>query len=119
MIQVSSALRAIPPPCLFCWLVFFIFLHFWIVFVMIVFIELSIELCRQQPGPGPAGSWAGPAWFKMLLGLGGNRGGGGGGERGNFMYFKYNFSFSRQKRILHLLIHPNFPIRVFWRRWNR
>ena len=36
---------------------------------------------RQQPGPGPAGSWAGPAWFKMLLGLGGNRGGGG-GEKG-------------------------------------
>ncbi len=35
---------------------------------------------RQQPGPGPAGSWAGPAWFKMLLGLGGNRGGGGGGK---------------------------------------
>ena len=26
---------------------------------------------RQQPGPGPPGSWAGPAWFKMLLGLGG------------------------------------------------
>ena len=45
----------------------------------------------QQPGPGPAGSWAGPAWFKMLLGLGGNQGGGG-GERGNFMYLKYNFS---------------------------
>ena len=46
-------------------------------------IELSILLpsvlpkLRQQPGPGPAGSWAGPAWFKMLLGLGGNQGGGG------------------------------------------
>ena len=40
---------------------------------------------RQQPGPGPAGSWAGPAWFikfKMLLGLGGNQGGGGGGGKG-------------------------------------
>ena len=35
---------------------------------------------RQQPGPGPAGSWAGPAWFKMLLGLGGNPGGGGEGK---------------------------------------
>ena len=45
-------------------------------------IELPIELpkLRQQPGPGPAGSWAGPAWFKMLLGLGGNQGGGGGGK---------------------------------------
>ena len=42
---------------------------------------------RQQPGPGPAGSWAGPAWFKMLLGLGGNQGGGG-GERGNFFKLK-------------------------------
>ena len=29
----------------------------------------------------PAGSWAGPAWFEMLLGLGGNQGGGG-GEKG-------------------------------------
>ena len=29
---------------------------------------------RQQPGPGPAGSWAGPAWFKMPLGLGGEPG---------------------------------------------
>ena len=36
---------------------------------------------RKQPGPGPAGSWAGPAWFKMLLGLGGTRVVGG-GERG-------------------------------------
>ena len=33
-------------------------------------IGLPIGL-RQQPGPGPARSWAGPAWFKMLLGLGG------------------------------------------------
>ena len=42
---------------------------------------------RQQPGPGPAGSWAGPAWFKMLLGLGGNQGGGGGeGKRGGMPY---------------------------------
>ena len=48
---------------------------------------------RQQPGPGPAGSWAGPAWFKMLLGLGGNQGGGwgGGGERG-FVFKKGTFS---------------------------
>ena len=41
---------------------------------------------RQQPGPGPAGSWAGPAWFKMLLGLGGSQGGERrreGGGRGN------------------------------------
>ena len=52
----------------------------------------------KQPGPGPAGSWAGPAWFKMLLGLGGNRGGGG-GERGKFMYFKYNFSLDTAKRM--------------------
>ena len=29
-----------------------------------------------------AGSWAGPAWFKMLLGSGGNQGGGGGGAKG-------------------------------------
>ena len=36
----------------------------------------------DRPGPGPAGSWAGPAWFKMLLGLGGNQGGGGGGGKG-------------------------------------
>ena len=27
---------------------------------------------------GRTGSWAGPAWFKMLLGLGGRQGGGGG-----------------------------------------
>ena len=35
-----------------------------------------------------AGSWAGPAWFKMLLGLGGNQGGGvgGGGERGGILH---------------------------------
>ena len=46
-------------------------------------IGLHIYCLRQQPGPGPAGSWAGPAWFKMLLGLGGNQGGGvGGGEKG-------------------------------------
>ena len=32
---------------------------------------------------GRTGSWAGPAWFKMLLGLGRNQGGGvGGGEKG-------------------------------------
>ena len=36
------------------------------------------------------GSWAGPAWFKMLLGFGGNQGGGG-GERGNFMCLNHNF----------------------------
>ena len=30
----------------------------------------------DHSGPGPAGSWAGPAWFKMLLGLGGSQGGG-------------------------------------------
>ena len=65
------------------------------------------------PGPGPAGSWAGPAWFKMLLGLGGNRGGGR-GERGNFMYLKYNFSFSRQKSMLKQFVHTSFSIRVFW-----
>ena len=41
--------------------------------------HLLFPKLRQQPGPGPAGSWAGPAWFKMLLGLGGNQGGGGGG----------------------------------------
>ena len=40
---------------------------------------ISCGSSSQQPGPGPAGSWAGPAWFKMLLGLGGNQGGGGGG----------------------------------------
>ena len=30
-------------------------------------------------GTAGAGSWAGPAGFKMLLGLGGSQGGGGGG----------------------------------------
>ena len=42
-------------------------------------------------GGGVGVGWAGPAWFKMLLGLGGNQGGGG-GERGNFMYLYHNFS---------------------------
>ena len=36
---------------------------------------------------GRTGSWAGPAWFEMLLGLGGKQGGGvGGGERGGILY---------------------------------
>ena len=39
---------------------------------------LAHSKLRQQPGPGPAGSWAGPAWFKMLLGLWGNQWVGGG-----------------------------------------
>ena len=94
---------------------------------------------RQQPGPGPAGSWAGPAWFKMLLGLGGNQGGGGepgwcgggdqggggkqgggggggGGKRDNFMYLYHNFSLVNQKRMLWVFVHTNFSIRVFWER---
>ena len=43
-----------------------------------------IRQLRQQPVLGRTGSWAGPAWFKMLLGLGGNQGGGvrGWGEKG-------------------------------------
>ena len=41
--------------------------------------ELPIELPIELSIEGPAGSWAGPAWFKMLLGLGGNRGAGGKG----------------------------------------
>ena len=40
------------------------------------------------PGPGPAGSWAGPAWFKMLLGLGGGARVVGGGGGGNFFKLK-------------------------------
>ena len=41
-------------------------------------IELPIN--RLGGRLGRTGSWAGPAWFKMLLGLGGNQGGGGGGK---------------------------------------
>ena len=47
--------------------------------------KIGLQL-RQQPGPGPAGSWARPAWFKMLLGLGGNQGGGVGGKEGVILY---------------------------------
>ena len=54
------------------------------------------EITPFPPPPPPLpllpGSWAGPAWFKMLLGLGGNQGGGG-GKGGNFMYLNHNFSF--------------------------
>ena len=64
---------------------------------------------RQQPGPGPAGSWAGPAWFKMLLGLGGEPGwwggGGKGGEKGGhtlsvFLEKHINVSFSYKYALL-------------------
>ena len=35
--------------------------------------------CVSSRVLGQTGSWAGPAWFKMLLGLGGRDGVGGGG----------------------------------------
>ena len=70
---------------------------------------------RQQSGPGPAGSWAGPAWFKMLLGLGGNQGGGG---------WKWvisctsniTFHWILQTKMLKAFAHTSFSIRVFWLR---
>ena len=61
---------------------------------------MPIGPSKGSQAASAAGSWAGPAWFKMLLGLGGNQGGGGGGDRGNFMYLYHNFSFSRQKRMV-------------------
>ena len=38
------------------------------------------------------------------------------GERGNFMYFKYNFSLDTAKRMLKPFVHTSFSIRVFWLR---
>jgi hypothetical protein len=55
-----------------------------------IVLPMVLPKLRQQRGPGPAGSWAGPAWFKMLLGLGGNQGGGV-GEMG-FLFKKKYFS---------------------------
>ena len=63
---------------------------------------------NRAKGPGPG---------RLGFGLGGNLGGvGGGGERGNFMYFKYNFSLDTAKRMLKTFVHTHFSIRVLWLR---
>ena len=71
-----------------------------------------------------AGSWAGPGpgpdrlGLKCYLAWGGARVVGW-GERGNFMYLNHNFSFMTAEIILHVCIHTNFSIRVFWQGWDR
>ena len=66
---------------------------------------------------GPAGSWAGPAWFKMLLGLGATRVVGG-RKRGNFMYLYHNCPLVN-KKMLEVFVHTSFSIRTFWERRDR
>ena len=39
-----------------------------------------------------------------------------GGGRGNFTYLKYNLFIGYIENIFDLLIHIDFPIRVFWQR---
>ena len=65
---------------------------------------------RQQPGPGP-GPLGWLAWFKMLLAWG--------GRGGNFMYLRHNSPFMTAEIILHVCIHTNSSMRVFWQGWDR
>ena len=92
---------------------------YWIAFRIADWVAGSAAGSWAGPGPGPivgrTGSWAGPAWLEMLLGLAGNQGGGGGGK-GYFMYLKYNFSLDTAKRMLKPFVHTSFSIRVFWLR---
>ena len=54
-------------------------LAYWIAYCIAYCIAYGIDpSCVSSRVLGRTGSWAGPAWFKMLLGLGGNQGGGGG-----------------------------------------
>ena len=72
-----------------------------------------------------AGSWAGPGpgpdrlGLKCYLAWGGTRVVVVGGERGNFMYLNHKFSLVTATRILNAFVHTNFPIRVFWQRWDK
>ena len=61
----------------------------------------------SQAGPGPRPDRLGLKCY--LLGGGG----------GNFMYLNHNLSCMAAKRILHVCIHTNFSIRVFWQGWDR
>ena len=54
--------------------------YFLILFYKLLGIFSIYPSCVSSRVLGRTGSWAGPAWFKMLLGLGGNLGGGGGGK---------------------------------------
>ena len=58
-----------------------------------------------RPGPGPD-----RLGLKCYLAWGGTGVVVGGGERGNFMYFKYNFSSVVQKKNLHLLVFLRRPL---------
>ena len=51
------------------------------------------EGCASSRVPGRTGSQAGPAWFEVLLGLGGNQGGGWGGQgaRGHVVFTAKSF----------------------------